>query len=231
MRRIVFPIMKRKYHIISVIIFLFTVNTYTMYSQTPMYTILISTSLGDMKAVLYAETPIHSENFIDLVKKGFYNGLTFHRVINNFMIQTGDPRTRKSDYPGAKEIPDVNYTLPAEFNPALYHRRAVIAAARMDDSVNPQRESSGSQFYIVQGRKFTDRELDQMVERQIHIKFTDEQRNIYKTIGGAPHLDYAYTAFGEVISGFEVIDKIASVPVDKNKRPLDDILISIKLLE
>jgi peptidyl-prolyl cis-trans isomerase B (cyclophilin B) len=185
-----------------------------------MYTILISTSLGDMKAVLYAETPIHSENFIDLVRKGFYNGLTFHRVINNFMIQTGDPRTRKPDNSGAKEIPDVNYTLPAEFNPVLYHRMAVIAAARMDDSVNPKRESSGSQFYIVQGRKFTDRELDQLVDR-----------NIYKTIGGTPHLDYAYTVFGEVISGFDVIDKIASVPVDKNNRPINDVRLSIKILE
>ncbi len=223
--------MKRKYHIISFIIFLFAVNSYNVYSQTPMYTILISTSLGDMKAVLYAETPIHSENFIDLVSKGFFNGLTFHRVINNFMIQTGDPRTRKPADPGAKEIPDVNYTLPAEFHPALYHRKAVIAAARMDDSVNPQRESSGSQFYIVHGRKFMDRELDQMVDRQVHIKFTDEQKNIYKTIGGAPHLDYAYTVFGEVISGIEVIDKIASVPVDKNNRPLEDVRLSINLLE
>jgi len=223
--------MKRKYHIISFIIFLFAINSYTVYSQTPMYTILISTSLGDMKAVLYAETPIHSENFIDLVRKGFYNGLTFHRVINNFMIQTGDPRTRKPDNSGAKEIPDVNYTLPAEFNPVLYHRMAVIAAARMDDSVNPKRESSGSQFYIVQGRKFTDRELDQLVDRQVHIKFTDEQRNIYKTIGGTPHLDYAYTVFGEVISGFDVIDKIASVPVDKNNRPINDVRLSIKILE
>jgi cyclophilin family peptidyl-prolyl cis-trans isomerase len=223
--------MKRKYHIISVIIFLIAFISFTVHSQTPMYTILISTSLGDMKAVLYAETPIHSENFIELVKKGFYNGLTFHRVINNFMIQTGDPRTRILDYPGAKDIPDVNYTLPAEFNPALYHRKAVIAAARMDDSVNPKRESSGSQFYIVQGRKFTDSELDQMVERQIHIKFTDEQREIYKTTGGAPHLDYAYTVFGEVISGIEVIDKIASVSVDKNKRPLQDVRLSIKLIE
>ena len=224
--------MKRKYHIISVIIFLFIVNSYYVHSQTPMYTILISTSLGDMKAVLYAETPVHSENFADLVKKGFYNGLTFHRVINNFMVQTGDPRTRKSDDPSAKIIPDVNYTLPSEFNPAFYHRKGVIAAARMDDSVNPKRESSGSQFYIVQGRKFTDQELDQLVARQVHIKFTDEQRNVYKTVGGAPHLDYAYTVFGEVISGIEVIDKIAAVPVDKNKRPLEDVrIITIKLLD
>jgi cyclophilin family peptidyl-prolyl cis-trans isomerase len=223
--------MKRKYHIISVITFLLSVNSYILHSQTPMYTILISTSMGDMKAVLYSETPIHSENFAELVKKGFYNGLTFHRVIKNFMIQTGDPRTRKLDDPSMKTIPDVDYTLPAEFNPALYHRKAVIAAARMDDSVNPMRESSGSQFYIVQGRKFTDKELDQMVDRQVHIKFTDEQRNVYKTLGGAPHLDYAYTVFGEVISGIEVIDKIASVPVDKNNRPLEDVRITIKLLK
>ena len=224
--------MKRKYHIISGIFFFLIANShFLLHSQTPMYTILISTSLGDMKVVLYAETPVHSENFIDLVKKGFYNGQSFHRVINNFMIQAGDPRTRKSDDPDLQKIADVNYTLPAEFNPALYHKRAVIAAARMDDRVNPQRASSGSQFYIVQGRKFTDRELDLMVDKQVHIKFTDEQRNIYKSIGGTPHLDYAYTVFGEVISGIDVIDKIASVPVDKNNRPLEDVSLSIKILE
>jgi peptidyl-prolyl cis-trans isomerase B (cyclophilin B) len=224
--------MKHKYHIISLIIFLITLNgQYMLYSQTPLYTILISTSLGDMKAVLYAETPIHSENFIDLVKKGFYNGQSFHRVINNFMIQAGDPRTRNTNDPDSKNISDVDYTLPAEFNPALYHKKAVIAAARMDDSVNPQRASSGSQFYIVQGRTFSDQELDLMVKKQVHIKFTEEQRRIYKSIGGTPHLDYAYTVFGEVISGIDIIDKIAAVPVDKNNRPLKDIRLNIKILE
>ena len=224
--------MKHKYHIISLIIFLIALNSpYLLYSQTPLYTILISTSLGDMKAFLYAETPIHSENFIDLVKKGFYNGLSFHRVINNFMIQSGDPRTRETNDPDSKNISDVNYTLPAEFSPALYHKKAVIAAARMDDSVNPQRASSGSQFYIVHGRTFSDQDLDLMVKKQVHIKFSEEQRRIYKSIGGAPHLDYAYTVFGEVISGIEVIDKIAAVPVDKNNRPLKDIRLNIKIIE
>jgi cyclophilin family peptidyl-prolyl cis-trans isomerase len=224
--------MKHKYHIISFIIFLIFLNSqYMIYSQTPLYTILISTSLGDMKAVLYAETPIHSENFIDLVKKGFYNGLSFHRVINNFMIQTGDPGTREINDPDSKNISDVNYTLPAEFNPALYHKKAAIAAARMDDSVNPQRASSGSQFYIVQGRTFSDQDLDLMVKKQVHIKFSEEQRRIYKSIGGSPHLDYAYTVFGEVVSGIDVIDKIAALPVDKNNRPLKDIRLNIKILE
>jgi len=224
--------MKQKYHIISFIIFLIAINSpYLLYSQTPLYTILISTSMGDMKAFLYAETPIHSENFIDLVKKGFYNGLSFHRVINNFMIQSGDLRTRETNDPDSKNISDVNYTLPAEFSPALYHKKAVIAAARMDDSVNPQRASSGSQFYIVHGRTFSDRDLDLMVKKQAHIKFSEEQRRIYKSIGGAPHLDYAYTVFGEVISGIEVIDKIAAVPVDKNNRPLKDIRLNIKIIE
>jgi cyclophilin family peptidyl-prolyl cis-trans isomerase len=202
-----------------------------LFSQTPQYTILISTSLGDMKAVLYAETPLHTENFIDLIKKGFYNGQSFHRVINNFMIQAGDPKTKKTNEKGEQITSDVNYTIPAEFNPALFHKKAVIAAARMDDKVNPQRVSSGSQFYIVQGRKFSDQDLDQMETKQVHIKFTEEQRNIYKSIGGTPHLDYAYTVFGEVISGIEVIDKIASVPVDKNNRPLKDIRLNIKIIE
>jgi peptidyl-prolyl cis-trans isomerase B (cyclophilin B) len=182
-----------------------------------------------MKVVLYAETPMHSENFIDLVNKGFYNGQSFHRVINNFMIQAGDIRTKKSY--DSEAIPDVNYTIPAEFNPSLFHKKGVIAAARTDDKVNPQRASSGSQFYIVQGHVFSDQELDQMENKQVHIKFTDEQRKIYKSIGGTPHLDYAYTVFGEVISGFEVIDKIAAVPVDKNNRPLKDVSFTIKKIE
>ena len=200
-------------------------------SQTPRYTILISTSLGDMKAVLYAETPLHTENFIDLVKKGFYNGQSFHRVINNFMIQAGDFRTKKTDGKAEQDLSDVNYTIPAEFNPALYHKKAVIAAARTDDKVNPQRASSGSQFYIVQGRIFSDQDLDQMENKQIHIKFSEEQRKIYKSIGGTPHLDYAYTVFGEVISGIEIIDKIAAVPVDINNRPIKDIKLNIKIIE
>jgi cyclophilin family peptidyl-prolyl cis-trans isomerase len=187
--------------------------------------------MGDMKAVLYAETPLHSENFIGLVKKGFYNGQLFHRVINHFMIQAGDPTTKKTNEKAGQGISYVNYTIPAEFNPALFHRKGVIAAARMDDKVNPQRASSGSQFYIVQGRTFSDQELDQMENKQVHIKFTEEQRKIYKSIGGAPHLDYSYTVFGEVISGIEVIDKIASVPVDKNNRPIKDIRLNIKILK
>jgi len=224
--------MIRKYHIIFFIILLLTLNCSQMLlSQTPLYKILISTSMGDMKAVLYAETPLHSENFIDLVRKGFYNGQSFHRVINNFMIQAGDANTKKTTEKDGQIITNVTYTIPSEFNPALFHKKAVIAAARMDDKVNPERASSGSQFYIVQGRTFSDQDLNQMENKNIHIKFTEEQRKIYKSIGGTPHLDYAYTVFGEVISGIEVIDKIASVPVDKNNRPLKDIRLNIKILE
>ena len=224
--------MIHKYHIIFFTILLLTLNSSQMLlSQTPLYTILISTSMGDMKAVLYAETPLHTENFMDLVKKGFYNGQAFHRVINNFMIQAGDPRTKKNHEKGEQSVSDVNYTIPAEFNPVLFHKKAVIAAARMEDKVNLQRASSGSQFYIVQGRTFSDKDLDQMELKQVHIKFTEAQRKIYKSIGGTPHLDYAYTVFGEVISGIEVIDKIASVPVDKNNRPIKDISFNIRILE
>lgn len=226
-----------KYFIYKYLTILFTLllitlnNSQMLLSQTTQYTILISTSLGDMKAVLFAETPLHTENFIDLVKKGFYNGQSFHRVINNFMIQAGDIRTKITNEKGEQNMPDVNYTIPAEFNPVLFHRKGMIAAARMDDKLNPQRASSGSQFYIVQGRTFSDQDLDQMENKQVHIKFTQEQRKIYKSIGGTPHLDYAYTVFGEVISGIEVIDKIAAVPVDKNNRPIKDIRLNIKLIE
>ena len=152
---------------------------------------LIKTSLGNIKIKLYNETPKHRDNFIKLVNEGFYNGSIFHRVINQFMIQGG----------GAKNgTEDVGYTLPAEIKSNLFHKKGALAAARMPDQINPNKESSGSQFYIVQGRKYTDAELDAM-ETRLNRKFSTEERDAYKTIGGTPHLDGAYTIFGEVIEG------------------------------
>jgi len=178
---------------------------------------LIKTSLGNIKIKLYNETPGHRDNFAKLVKGGFYNGSIFHRVINQFMIQGG----------GAKNgTEDVGYTIPAEINSKFMHKKGALAAARMPDQVNPNKESSGSQFYIVQGRKFTDAELDEL-EKRLNRKFTAEEREAYKTVGGTPHLDGAYTIFGEVIDGMDVIDKIAAVKTGAANKPVEDIKMEI----
>jgi cyclophilin family peptidyl-prolyl cis-trans isomerase len=178
---------------------------------------LINTSLGDIKVKLYNETPKHRDNFIKLVKEGFYNGSIFHRVINQFMIQGG----------GAKNgTEDVGYTIPAEFNPKFIHKKGALAAARMPDQINPNKESSGSQFYIVQGKKLSDNEMNG-IELRTNKKFTSEERDVYKTIGGTPHLDGSYTIFGEVIEGMDVIDKIAAIKTGPGDKPIEDIKMTI----
>lgn len=199
-----------------------------IFSISPVFSqnILISTNLGNITIKLYDDTPFHQENFMDLVAHHFYDSLLFHRVIKNFMIQTGDPDSRTAKPAQFLGRGSVDYTIPAEFQKNYFHKKGAVAAARLSDNINPARESSGSQFYIVTGRKYTDQQLDQMESSGSHIKFTAEQRNIYKTTGGAPSLDYAYTVFGEVISGFDVIEKISSVLTDDNDRPLNDIRIN-----
>jgi len=182
--------------------------------------VLIHTDLGDITVALYNETPKHRDNFIKLAKSGFYNGSIFHRVIKDFMVQGGG---------AAGGAQDAGYKIPAEIVSKYYHKKGALAAARQGDQVNPKRESSGSQFYIVQGKKLTDAELDQF-SAQTGKKLTPDQRNIYKTIGGTPHLDGDYTVFGEVISGLDVIDKIASVPTGPGDKPVKDIKMTMKVL-
>jgi len=182
--------------------------------------------MGNIVIELYGETPLHSENFTKLVKEGYYNNVLFHRVIKSFMIQAGDPLSKNAAPGQMLGSGGPSYTIPAEFYPAYYHKRGALAAARQPDHVNPNKESSGSQFYIVQGRTFTEAELNDMVQKNIHIPFTDEQKKIYTSAGGSPHLYYAYTVFGEITEGFDVLDKIASVPVDRNNRPLTDVRIN-----
>ena len=182
--------------------------------------VLIRTSMGDMKARLYNKTPKHRDNFIKLVKQGWYDGSPFHRVINRFMIQGG----HKAD-----GTVDVGYTIPAEFVPEYYHKKGALAAARMGDQVNPQKASSGNQFYIVQGKTANDTELN-MVENRVGFKYTPEQRETYKTVGGTSFLDYNYTVFGEVIEGFDVIDKIAAVPTQR-ERPVKEVTMEIEIIE
>ena len=188
--------------------------------------VLIETDLGKMVFRLNDKTPLHRNNFINLVRSKYYHGISFHRVIKNFMIQAGDENT-KVDADTTKFLSQ--YTIPAEFNSSLFHKKGVLAAARMGDEVNPSKSSSGVQFYIVQGRIFTNPALDSVeIFRLKGKKIPEEQRAVYKTLGGTPHLDMNYTVFGEIMAGYEVIDSIASVKTTgmaNGDKPLNDIRI------
>ncbi len=179
--------------------------------------VLIHTDLGDIKVLLYNDTPKHSQNFAKLANEGFFNGSIFHRVIKNFMIQGGGAPAGK---------PETTYLIPAEILPNHCHKKGALAAARTN---NPKKESSGSQFYIVQGQVFTSDQLDKF-EAQMNKKFSPEQRKAYTTIGGTPHLDGEYTVFGEVIEGLDVVDKIAAVQTAPGDKPVQDIKMTVKVL-
>ena len=211
--------------ITSILFFFFSFESFSQ-------NLLISTSQGNITIKLYDDVPMHQENFRELVSKHFYDSLLFHRVIKDFMIQAGDPDSKYAKPGQFLGRGDVNYTIPAEIRKEFYHKKGAVAAARLPDNINPEKASSGCQFYIVQGKTFTDQELDYLENNDIHIKFTEEQRNVYKSLGGSPHLDYSYTVFGEVIEGLSVLDKISLAETDKNNRPLTDIRIkSISILE
>ena len=198
--------------------------------EKPEQLVKISTEYGDMVIKLYNGTPLHRDNFIKLAKGHFYDGTLFHRVIKNFMIQGGDPDS-KGAAPGQKlGNGGPGYTIPAEFRKEYFHKKGVLAAARESDDVNPDKASSGSQFYIVQGRKWTNTELNTM-EQQRHHLIPWEQKEVYMKIGGTPHLDGEYTVFGEVITGLEVIDSIAALPGDRMNRPLKDVKMTVTLIE
>jgi len=237
----------------------------------------LETEYGDMVFKLYDATPLHKENFIKLIEQGYFDDLLFHRVIDGFMIQGGDPNSRDAE-PG-KMLGDggPDYTIPAEFVDTIFHKKGVIAAAREGDDVNPEMRSSASQFYIVQGTVFSDEDIEKIENRinasrleKLTSKYIEEakheayntggtidyqvilpearkkaeedfktegyfrvpesKRKVYQTLGGTPHLDNAYTVFGEVIKGLEVIDKIASVKTDKNDRPIKNIKMKISKL-
>lgn len=236
----------------------------------------IETTMGDIIVKLYDETPNHRDNFIKLVENGTYEGTLFHRVIKDFMIQAGDPDSKGAPKGQMLGSGDVGYTVPAEFvYPQLFHKKGALAAARQGDNVNPEKASSGCQFYIVTGRVFNDSTLLSMEEQknqnkftsvfnalaQKHMKeiyqmrrnndqeglmnlqdsifvetqkqlegepefmFTEEQRQVYTTVGGTPHLDGEYTVFGEVIEGMDVVDKIQQVSTNASDRPDDDVVI------
>ncbi len=190
--------------------------------------VLLKTSLGDIIIELSNETPQHRDNFIKLVNEKYYDGVLFHRIIQGFMIQTGDPDS-KTAKPGQRlGMGGPSYRIPAEFVPSLYHKRGAVAAARDN---NPQKASSGSQFYIVDGKTFDETYLS-MIEQRTGKTFTPEQKQVYSTMGGAPFLDGDYTVFGMVLEGMDIVDKIAAQPKDPNDRPMEDIkIISATIIE
>ncbi len=183
--------------------------------------VLISTEYGDMVAELYNETPRHRDNFVQLTKDGWYNGSPFHRVIKNFMIQGGHNADGRKD-PG--------YTVPAEFSNSLYHKKGALAAARMGDQVNPMKESSGCQFYIVQGA-VTNEEMLMNMSKRSGFSYSDEAIEAYTTVGGTPHLDGSYTVFGQVVSGLEVVDKIAAVQTGPGDVPVKEVKMDISIIK
>ncbi len=199
--------------------------------------VLIVTSEGKIVVKLYNETPIHRDNFLSLVKQKVYDGVLFHRVIEDFMIQGGDPSTRTKILKDAVPVLDKEKTIPAEIKtPQLFHKYGALAAARMGDNINPEKRSSAYQFYIVKGKQFLAEELDRMElskNRQLGLDvsndsiytFSSEARAIYQKEGGTPHLDGNYTVFGEVISGFEVIDKISVVETGVADKPIEDVRV------
>lgn len=194
----------------------------------------LETSAGTIRVALLDETPRHRDNFLKLAEEGFYDGTLFHRVIRDFMIQGGDPDSRKAT-PGQRlGEGDVGYTLPAEIRlPHYYHLRGALAAARESDDVNPERRSSGCQFYIVWGKSRSERGIREMRSRLADqgVETTVEMAQNYLQYGGTPHLDGQYTVFGEVIEGLAVVKDIQRVATDANDRPLDDVRVVRAVVE
>lgn len=241
----------------------------------------IQTTLGDIVVRLYDETPLHRDNFVKLASEGYYDGTLFHRVIADFMIQGGDPDSKGA--PAGKQLGTggPGYTVEAEIKPGLYHKRGALAAARQGDEVNPERRSSGSQFYIVWGQVYNEGQLRQysrqmemqqmqstfnalamqhrdeimqmrrerntaglqelqeklaaeaqaLVKQQGGAGMSDEQKRIYSTVGGTPHLDGQYTVFGEVEEGLDVVEMIQRTATARGDRPVDDIQMKMIVLE
>ncbi|MCC8145902.1 MAG: peptidylprolyl isomerase [Bacteroidales bacterium] len=203
------------------ILLLITVMSISCKAEEPTYT--IETTLGNIKVKLYEKTPLHKANFEKLVEEKVYDGVLFHRVIEDFMIQTGDPTTK----PGAEgtEVEEKDEDrIPAEIVPEYFHKKGALAAARMGDGVNPEKKSSPTQFYIVHGEKYSVRKFS-LLEEQTGRSWPKEQESVYKKVGGAPFLDREYTVFGEVVEGLDIVDKIAELPTDSRDNPLTEVRI------
>ena len=200
-------------------------------AQTKNTEVLFETTEGNIRIALYDETPQTRDNFLKITKMGVYDSLLIHRVIKDFMIQSGDTNSKHAKPGQLLGTGDFDYTTEAEFRlPQIFHRRGVVAMARESDKVNPERRSSACQFYIVWGKVFNDLQIAKIQEKldsatQGQVKLAPEMIEVYKTIGGTPHLDGQYTVFGEVVEGMDVVEKIQGVKTDKNDRPLEDIRI------
>ena len=220
------------YIIIALIISTLPLSAQNTTPDSIEHEVLLETTKGNIRVKLYNDTPIHRDNFLKLVKEGFYDGLLFHRIIPDFMIQAGDSLSRNAKEGQLLGDSPEPYTLPAEIHfPQHFHRRGALAAARESDEENPERRSSYSQFYIVTGNIFTDDMLDRAQERldsvtHNQVKLSPKIKEVYRTFGGAPHLDGQYTIFGEVVEGFDVTDLIQWAGRDENNRPFDDIRIT-----
>ena len=189
----------------------------------------IETEFGTMIAELYDETPLHRDNFTKLAGEGFYDSLLFHRVIKGFMVQGGDPDSRNAGPDDRLGAGGPGYQIDAEINPRFVHSKGAIAAARTGDAMNPEKRSSGSQFYIVHGNPVTE-ELLRRQEMRNNFNYSPEQVKDYVENGGAPFLDGEYTVFGRVISGLEVIDKIANLPTSPGDRPREDVKMKVRVI-
>lgn len=217
--------MKTKKSLVLAFLCLFSVGVFAQKSSKKDDVVTIKTDLGTIRVILFDETPKHKANFLKLTKDKFYDGLLFHRVIDDFMIQGGDPNSRNAKPEDMLGKGDNGYKIPAEFSPKLFHQKGALAAARDN---NPAKESSGCQFYIVQGRKWSKNDLNKQAARAAR-KLTDSQRKVYEEIGGTPHLDGSYTVFGQVVDGMDVIDKIGSVEKDERDRPEKNISMNMSV--
>lgn len=203
--------------------FLFNNPTFAQKKKTRDYLVTIATRFGDLKLVLFDQTPQHKQNFLNLTKKKFYNDLLFHRVIEDFMIQGGDPNSKGAPDQVQLGNGDVGYRVPAEIRSELFHRKGALAAARDN---NPEKASSGCQFYVVQGKIYNETDLERQMARSGRT-FTDAQKQVYKTVGGSPHLDGGYTVFGQAIAGLAIVDSIAKQPRNAYDRPLRDVTMRV----
>lgn len=190
----------------------------------------LQTEYGDMLIELYDETPLHRDNFLKLADGGFFDSLLFHRVIDGFMLQGGDPQSKLAGEGQRLGTGGPGYQVDAEFRPELAHTKGALAAARTGGASNPKKRSSGSQFYIVQGKPVTAGQLSQM-EQARGFEYTEEAKAAYLEMGGTPFLDQDYTVFGRVIEGLDVIDKIAGVNTDRSDRPLSDVRMYISVIK
>ena len=215
----------KKLHLLLFAVILISLNC------TAQTEVNILTNKGEIVVKLYDETPVHRDNFIKLVRENFYDSILFHRIIKDFMIQVGDPNAKASSNKKKFGSGGPGYTLEAEIKPEFIHKKGALAAARLGDKINPSRKSSGSQFYIVQGRTFPRKYMPKFEEER-GMPYTEEEKKIYETIGGTPHLDGQYTVFGEVVEGMNVVEKIAEMKTNQNNFPFEKVyIIRMKILK